>query len=127
MSTSEIIETIQVYMAAWNADDTIERRSLLDRCWAESGRYVDPGVAVAGRSNLDHHITAVRAGRPGARLEFVSAIDGHHDVARFLWRLVRADGEVGPTCIDFAKVDAEGRLTEVVGFFGAPPTSQSEI
>jgi hypothetical protein len=63
----------------------------------------------------------VLAGRPGARIEFMSGIDVHHDVVRFLWRLVRADGTCGDTSIDFGEVGPDGRLVKIVGFFGAPP------
>jgi hypothetical protein len=62
------------------------------------------------------------ASRPGARLEFMSGIDVHHNVVRFLWRLVRADGTCGDISIDFGELGADGRLVKIVGFFGlAPP------
>ena len=61
----------------------------------------------------------VQASRPGARLEFMSGIDVHHNVVRFLWRLVRADGTCGDTSIDFGEVGPDGRLVRIVGFFGA--------
>ncbi|MDH2386048.1 hypothetical protein [Bradyrhizobium sp. CER78] len=45
----------------------------------------------------------------------------HHNVVRFLWRLVRADGSFGDRSIDFGEVDARGMLTKIVGFFGDAP------
>ena len=51
----------------------------------------------------------------------MSGIDLHHNVVRFLWRLVRADGSTGDVSIDFGEVDASGRLTKIVGFFGEAP------
>ena len=51
----------------------------------------------------------------------MSGIDVHHNVVRFLWRLVRADGTCGDTSIDFGEVGPDGRLVKIVGFFGAPP------
>jgi hypothetical protein len=70
---------------------------------------------------LCEHISSVQAGRPGARIETMSGVDLHHYVVRFLWRLVRADGSFGETSIDFGEVDANGRLTKIVGFFGEAP------
>jgi hypothetical protein len=67
----------------------------------------------------------MQAGRPGARIKFMSGIDVHHNVARFLWRLVRADGSAGDTSIDFAEVGADGRLTQIVGFFGPAPQARA--
>jgi hypothetical protein len=116
-----ITKIVTLYMAAWNEPDDTARHALLEQCWSESGVYLDPNVSLAGRDALATKIGEVLAGRPGARLEFMSGIDVHHDVVRFLWRLVRADGTCGDTSIDFGEVGPDGRLVKIVGFFGAPP------
>jgi hypothetical protein len=114
--------TVTRYMAAWNEADAAIRQTLLEQCWADDGVYVDPNVQLAGRQQLSQHIAKVQATRPGARVEFMSGIDTHHHVVRFLWRLVRADGTVGDTSIDFGQIGSDGRLTKIIGFFGeAPP------
>jgi SnoaL-like domain len=122
MDGNAIADVVTQYMAAWNEPDTATRDALLEQCWSNSGAYVDPKVSLAGREALSRHIATVRAGRPGARLEFMSGIDVHHNVVRFLWRLVRADGSCGDTSIDFGEVGPDGRLVKLVGFFGAPPS-----
>ena len=121
MDGNAIANVVTQYMAAWNEPDTTTRDALLEQCWNDSAVYVDPKVSLAGREALSRHIATVRAGRPGARLEFVSGIDMHHNVLRFLWRLVHADGTCGDTSIDFGEVGPDGRLVKIVGFFGAPP------
>jgi len=114
--------TVTRYMAAWNEADAAIRQTLLEQCWADDGVYVDPNVQLAGRQQLSQHIAKVQATRPGARVEFMSGIDIHHHVVRFLWRLVRPDGTVGDTSIDFGEIGSDGRLTKIIGFFGeAPP------
>ena len=114
--------TLTRYMAAWNEADAAIRQNLLEQCWADDGVYVDPNVQLAGRQQLSQHIAKVQATRPGARVEFMSGIDIHHHVVRFLWRLVRPDGTVGDTSIDFGEIGSDGRLTKIIGFFGeAPP------
>jgi hypothetical protein len=118
---STIIAAVNNYMDAWNERDEAARLALLARCWSERGRYVDPNVDLQGRAALAQHIAKVQASRPGARLEFMSAIDVHHNVVRFLWRLVRADGTFGDVSIDFGEVDEDGLLVRIVGFFGAAP------
>jgi hypothetical protein len=54
-------------------------------------------------------------------LEMMSGVDLHHNVVRFLWRLVHADGGFGDTSIDFGEVDARSKLTKIAGFFGEAP------
>jgi len=121
MDKNAIIKTVTQYMAAWNEVDDAARRDLLAQCWSEDGVYLDPNVSLAGRDALAAKIGEVLASRPGARLEFMSGIDVHHDMVRFLWRLVRADGTSGDTSIDFGEIGPDGRLVRIVGFFGAAP------
>src|ERR1700704_7142350 len=119
-----VVACVLDYVAAWNEPNVARRLQILERCWAEDGGYVDPNVELRGRAALCEHIAKVHAGRPGARIEMMSGADLHHNVVRFLWRLVRADGGFGETSIDFGEVDARGRLTKIVGFSGAwPPRS----
>ena len=121
MDTDNILRAVTQYMAAWNEADPSARNRILEQCWADRGVYVDPNVELTGREALSRHISKVQAGRPGARLEFVSGIDIHHNVLRFLWRLVRADGTTGDTSIDFGEAGPDGRLIKIAGFFGPPP------
>ena len=121
MDKSAIAKTVTQYMAAWNEPEATARSALLAQCWSDGGIYVDPGVSLAGRDALNAHIATVQASRPGARVEFMSGIDIHHDVVRFLWRLIRPDGTGGDISIDFGEVGPDGRLTRIFGFFGAPP------
>ncbi|KRQ96432.1 hypothetical protein CQ12_35995 [Bradyrhizobium jicamae] len=121
MDKSAIATTVTQYMAAWNEPGDTARGALLAQCWSEAGVYLDPNVSLAGRDALAKRIGEVFASRPGARLEFMSGIDIHHNVVRFLWRLVRADGTCGDTSIDFGEIGPDGRLIRIVGFFGAAP------
>jgi len=122
MDGNAIANVVTQYMAAWNEPEAAVRRALLEQCWNDGGVYVDPNVLLTGRDALSRHIAAVQAGRPGARLEFMSGIDVHHNVVRFLWRLVRADGTCGDTSIDFGEIGPDGRLVRIIGFFGPPPS-----
>jgi hypothetical protein len=121
MDGNAITKVVTQYMAAWNEREAAARHTLLQQCWSDGGVYLDPNVSLTGREALDGHIATVQASRPGARLEFMSGIDVHHDVVRFLWRLMRADGTCGNTSIDFGEVGPDGRLVKIVGFFGPAP------
>ena len=121
MTKSDTGEIVRQYIAAWNETDAAARDALLAACWAENGVYVDPNVEIIGRTNLSRRIAEVQAGRPGAYLEFMSGVDAHHSVLRFLWRLVRGDGSRGDTSIDIGEIGPDGRLTKMIGFFGPAP------
>jgi hypothetical protein len=115
------VASVLDYVAAWNEPNVATRLQILARCWAEDAGYLDPNVELRGRTALCEHISKMQAGRPGARIEMMSGVDLHHNVVRFLWRLVHADGGFGDTSIDFGEVDARGKLTKIVGFFGEAP------
>jgi hypothetical protein len=116
-----VVANVLAYVAAWNEPDAGMRLRILGGCWAEDAVYVDPNVELKGRAELNERISTVQASRPGARIEMMSGVDVHHNVVRFLWRLVRADGSTGDISIDFGEVDATGRLMKIAGFFGEPP------
>jgi hypothetical protein len=121
MDHDKAAKIVTQYMAAWNEADTAARNALLEQCWADGGVYVDPNVQLNGRDALSRHIAKVQAGRPGARLELMSGIDHHHNVLRFLWTLVRADGTCGDTSIDFGEIGPDEKLVKMIGFFGSAP------
>ncbi|MBB5051691.1 hypothetical protein HNQ36_001645 [Afipia massiliensis] len=121
MDTGSIATVVRQYLAAWNETDAAARQKLLAQCWADGGVYVDPRADLSGRVELNNHIAKIQAGRPGAQLEFMSGIDIHHNVVRFLWRLVQANGTAGDTSIDFGEIGPDGRLVKIIGFFGPAP------
>jgi hypothetical protein len=109
---------IAIYCAAWNETDAARRDALLAQVWADGATYTDPTVHLVGRQALVAHIGAVFARYPGSTIEMTSALDAHHAVARFAWKKVLADGTALPEGIDFAEFDGDGRLRQIVGFFG---------
>ncbi|WP_422375453.1 hypothetical protein [Roseibium sp.] len=112
-------ETIDIYCAAWSERDPAFRRELLDRVVTIDIRYTDPETDVRGRADLVDHISGVLAGRVGAKIVRSSEIDAHHDMARFAWRLVKADGTALPDGLDIVSIDEQsGKLKAVLGFFG---------
>jgi len=122
MTKSIIARVVDQYMSAWNSADAAACHKLLAECWSERGTYIDPTIVLVGRTALAMHIAQVQSRRPGARLEFMSGVDIHHNVVRFLWRQVRADGTAGQTSIDFGEIGSDMKFTRMVGFFGDAPS-----
>lgn len=113
-----VTEVTAAYMAAWNEPDEAARNALLRTCWADGGVYTDPGVHLTGAAALSERIAEKQRERPGAQLMFLSAVDEHHGHFRFYWRLVRADGGLGPRSLDVGTLAPDGRIALMVGFFG---------
>ena len=109
---------IDTYCRAWNEPDASRRRTVLTSVWAQGATYTDPTVHAAGVDELLEHIAKVIARRPGAHVVRISAIDAHHGLARFAWRVVQADGSKLPEGIDLAEISAAGTIQRIMGFFG---------
>ncbi|MGQ9426654.1 nuclear transport factor 2 family protein [Gilvimarinus sp. F26214L] len=114
----ELSELIALYIDAWCEPDPALREQLLERAWSEDGTYTDPTAHVAGRRELVDHIGRVFQHFPNVRLELTSGIDAHHDKLRFTWRMVLADGKVFAEGVDFGVLSPNGKLHQIVGFFG---------
>jgi hypothetical protein len=111
-------ETVTRYCAAWDEPDALRRRAILQEVWAADGRYTDPTVDLEGVDALGAHIGRVQETYPGSHIERLSAVDLHHDVLRFTWRRMLADGQPRPDGVDFGVLAPDGKLALIVGFFG---------
>ena len=120
---SSLRDVIDAYGAAWNEPDESKRRPLLEQCWDDDGLYCDPVSEGRGRDALNGFIAGMHAQQPGARIEFTSGIDTHHNQIRFAWAFVQADGTKAIEGIDVGELAPDGRLARIVGFWGAPPAS----
>src|SRR4051794_9301100 len=97
------------YVAAWDAPDENERRTMLERAWTDDGVYCDPTAVVEGREALVAHIGGFLRGFPGARLVATSGVDAYDGYVRFAWQILGADGAVVLDGIDFGEIGPDGR------------------
>ena len=115
MTTTNIL--VDTYLAAFNEADPQRRRELVERAFTAEASYLDPVMAGAGHDGLDAMIAGAQAQFPGHRFELSFGPDTHNDVVRFAWTLrSEAGGEPVAGGVDFATVDADGRLGNVTGF-----------
>jgi hypothetical protein len=119
MTGSALQRAVLAYVAAWNTADEASRRELLGQSFAVDGTYVDAGAEVLGREALVAHARRFADRWPGSSITRTSGIDEHGVVGCFTWRVVGPDGATLREGIDFVTVDADGRLSEVRGFFGS--------
>lgn len=117
-TTTHIEATIDAYLATWNEEDDAARAEQSRKVWADDGRLADPLLDATGPDAIAAAIGALRDQMPGHSLTLTTAIDVHHDVARFGWTVNAPDGTVAVAGIDVATVRADGRLQSAIGFFG---------
>jgi len=117
----DLQQVLSSYAAAWNEADPVKRITLLERCWSDAGHYMDPAGTANGREQLSAYISEFHKRMPGARIELISGASEHNSRIYFKWQLVTGDGIVKIDGVDFGSVSKDGRLQEIVGFFGAPP------
>jgi hypothetical protein len=118
---AEFEQVLLAYIAAWNEADEGKRRTLLETSWAEHGVYVDPTAQVAGREALVQHLGNLIQQFPEHRVLLTSGADTHHDLLRFTWARIGADGRNIRNGIDFGELAADGRFLRITGFFDPPP------
>lgn len=119
-AATSISTIVDGYFAMWNETDPARRRALIAATWAPGARYVDPLFAADGADGLDALVAAVHEQFPGHRFRLTTAVDVHHDRARWGWELVGPDGGAPAAGVDFAVLAPDGRLREVAGFFQQP-------
>lgn len=119
---SDLTATIDAHLAGYCEPDPETRRSLLGDAWATEGRLVDPPLEATGPDGIATLVDALLELYPGHHFTRTSAVDAHHDVARYEWALIAPDGSTALTGLDVATVGDDGRLTGVAGFFGPIPT-----
>jgi hypothetical protein len=116
--TATLEAVIDTYCRCWQEMEADERAALLATACADDVTYRDPTGDLVGREALAVHIAEKATARPGATIARVSAVDRHHDVARFGWHLVGADGRTGAPSLDIVTFAPDGRLKTILGFFG---------
>jgi SnoaL-like domain len=120
---SDFTEIAEKYIAMWNETDPPARRALIGEVWSENGRYVDPLAAVTGHDEIDALVAGAQAQFPGMTFRLASAVDAHHDQARFTWELGPDGAEAPVVGFDVAQRDGDGRLALVLGFLDKVPAS----
>jgi ketosteroid isomerase-like protein len=130
-------ELVDRYFALWNEADPERRRELIEGLWAEDGEQIlqateearriaaGPGVGtsavfeVRGYAELEarvasayeHWIAAL-----GWSFRSRDDVDRVHDVVKFHWEAVDADGEVTGVGLNFLVLTADGRIERDYSF-----------
>lgn len=116
-TTTDLTATIDAHLAGYAEPDPEKRRALLGGAWLDDGVLLDPPLDAEGVDAIVELVDVVLAHYPGHTFRRTSAVDAHHDHARYAWDLVAPDGTIAVSGVDVVRVQ-DGRLAQVVGFFG---------
>lgn len=107
-------KTITQYIACWNNANAQERLPELEKCFAQTGQYVDDHVpnALKNRSEMDDLITLFRS-RLTHQLIFLGAPDLHHQVFRVRCKLENEEGILSRLTFT-GSFDRDGKIDTVI-------------
>lgn len=114
----DISDAVDTHLEAYGEPDRARRAGLLERVWSEDARLVDPPAVGAGRQGISALADGLQQQFAGHRFRRTSAVDTHNDVFRYSWELVSPDGTAVLSGLDVGRLGADGRLREIIGFFG---------
>lgn len=101
------------YVAAWNEPDPAARRKLVMALWSEDGIYMNESQGEHGHRAIETVVshTYHEFVEKGFLFRSQKNADGHHNVVRFNWEMVPAQGgAVAATGFDLFVLSDDGRI-----------------
>ena len=118
-SAQQLNALVDAYCACWRVADADARQQALAAAMTDDAHYCDPTVDVHGLEALSAHIGRVLQRFPNAEVLRTSAVDAHHGMARFAWRMVLDAGQPPVSGIDVVTLSDDGtRIRAILGVFG---------
>ncbi len=116
---------VDQHLEAYSEPRPQRRLTILRAIWATDGELVDPPFAATGHDEISTTIGAVHEHYPAHSFRRASAVEAHHDAARYIWEMVAPNGMVAITGVDVVQI-VDGRLRRVTGFFGELPPARDD-
>ncbi|HYF18771.1 MAG TPA: nuclear transport factor 2 family protein [Ramlibacter sp.] len=117
MTTTHLDSLVDAHLGAYCEPDAARRQAAIARLWHPEGRLVDPPMAAAGHAGIDAQAAQLLQHFPGHRFARTTGVEAHHEFLRYGWALRDAAGADVLRGTDFVRLDVDGRLLNVVGFF----------
>jgi hypothetical protein len=124
---TDIETAVERHLAIWNEPDAATRTELARTAWSSDGRLVDPLVDAVGPDAIAAAIGELQQQMPGHSITRATAIDAHHDLARFSWTANAPDGTVAIVGLDVLTLAADGRIQTSIGFFGDLESNRESV
>ncbi|MBI5090207.1 MAG: nuclear transport factor 2 family protein [Actinobacteria bacterium] len=115
---SDQTAVVDTWLAAYTEPDAGRRAQLIAQTWSTDGYLADPPFDGTGHEALSGLADVVLTHYAGHTFRRTTAVDAHHEFARYGWELVGPDGTVSAAGTDFVTFAPDGKLARTVGFFG---------
>ena len=114
-------EQVDAYVASWNESDVDKRWALIERAWAEDGRYVAESSDVTGYRAINDNVVRIQEKYPNRIFFRTSDIFTHKDRARFTWAMLDPTGSATIGGVDYALFAEDGRLRRITCVYDRKP------
>jgi SnoaL-like domain len=116
MSTNT--QCIDVMLSAWNTRNSVQLKKVVESSLASDVEFCDPRHDIHGHDAFIAMVEAFWAEHKECKIARDSAIDPHHDRARYAWVITFPNGQRFEG-FDVVTLDlANGKVRRVDGFFG---------
>jgi hypothetical protein len=112
---------VDAYVATWNESDLDKRLALIDKAWAEDGRYVAESSDVTGHSAINDNVVRIQEKYPNRIFFRTSDIFSLRDRARFTWAMLDPAGSATIAGVDYALFAPDGRLRRITCIYDRKP------
>lgn len=114
------LATWEAYSIAWSMPDESDRLKLLELSLSPDCIYTDPLMQTIGYAQLSAYISELHKNIPGVAF-VITDFKNHHDRSLAHWNMVNGNGNLLFEGASYGLYGADGRLTQMTGFFEPPP------
>ena len=114
-------ERVDAYVETWNESDMDKRLALIEKAWAEDGRYVAESSDVTGHSAINDNVVRIQNKYPNRIFLRTSEIFSLRERARFTWAMLDPAGSATISGVDYALFAEDGRLRRITCVYDRKP------
>jgi hypothetical protein len=121
---SDVAATVEQYLSLWNETSSEARRQGIKETFTPDATYTDPLADVAGHDGIDALIAGVQGQFSAHTFKLLDGVDANHNIARFQWELIPAEG--GESIVigsDLAVFSEDGKIRNIYGFLDKVPSA----
>ncbi|MEM7670758.1 MAG: nuclear transport factor 2 family protein [Pseudomonadota bacterium] len=119
---TDMPESFQAMLDAWNETDPDKIRRHLDRALDPQVEFADPNYHIRGIAAFEAMVRGFRTQFPDGTAKHTSGMNYHHNRYRYSW-LVSIGGKPAVHGMDVTEVNDAGKVVRIDGFFGDLPAA----